>query len=109
MLIHTLKKALTQGSVSLTRHRIDLIRRLVCALIQVRSVNMKKIVSSLTNGTAYTFGVRAYNAVGPGAVATASATPRLVRRNGVVCVISRRNPRHKQRQIRRIQCNASSL
>ncbi len=26
MLIHTLKKALMQGSVSLTRHRIDLIR-----------------------------------------------------------------------------------
>ena len=42
MLIHTLKKALTQGPVSLTRHRIDLISRLVCALIQVRSVNMKK-------------------------------------------------------------------
>ena len=33
------------------------------------------IVSSLTNQTAYTFEVRAYNAVGPGAVAEASATP----------------------------------
>ena len=43
MLIHTLKKALTQGSVSLTRHRIDLMSRLVCALIQVRSVHIKKI------------------------------------------------------------------
>ena len=33
MLIRTLKKALTQGPVSLTRHRIDLISRLVCVLI----------------------------------------------------------------------------
>ena len=48
LLIHTLKKALTQGPVSLTRHRIDLIRRLVCALIQVRSVNMKKLACSLS-------------------------------------------------------------
>ena len=48
MLIHTLKKALTQGPVSLTRHRIDLISRLVCALIQVRSVNMKKLACSLS-------------------------------------------------------------
>ena len=48
MLIHTIKKALTQGSVSLTRHRIDLISRLVCALIQVRSVNMKKLACSLS-------------------------------------------------------------
>ena len=48
MLIHTLKKALTQGSVSLTRHRIDLISRLVCGLIQVRSVNMKKLACSLS-------------------------------------------------------------
>ena len=47
MLIHTLKKALTQGQVSLTRHRIDLMNRLVCALIQVRSVNMKKLACSL--------------------------------------------------------------
>ena len=47
MLIHTLKKALTQGPVSLTRHRIDLISRLVCALIQVRSVNMRKLACSL--------------------------------------------------------------
>ena len=47
MLIHTLKKALTQGPVSLTRPRIDLMSRLVCALIQVRSVNMKKLACSL--------------------------------------------------------------
>ena len=37
-----LKKALTQGPVSLTRHRIDLISRLVCALIQVRSVHYEE-------------------------------------------------------------------
>ena len=47
MLIHTLKKALMQGSVSLTRHRIDLISGLVCTLIQVRSVNLKKLACSL--------------------------------------------------------------
>ena len=29
MLIHTLEKVLAQGPISLTRHRIDLIRRLV--------------------------------------------------------------------------------
>ena len=29
MLIHTLEKALAQGPISLTRHRIDLSRRLV--------------------------------------------------------------------------------
>ncbi len=48
MLINTLKKALRQGPVSLTRHRIDLISRLVCALIQVRSVNLKKLACSLS-------------------------------------------------------------
>ena len=47
MLIHTLKKALMQGSVSLTRYRIDLISGLVCTLIQVRSVNLKKLACSL--------------------------------------------------------------
>ena len=47
MLIHTLKKALTQGPVPLTRHRIDLISRFVCTLIQVRSINMKKRACSL--------------------------------------------------------------
>lgn len=47
MLIHTLKKALMQGSVSLTRHRIDLISGLMCGLIQVRSVNLRKLACSL--------------------------------------------------------------
>ena len=47
MLIHTLKKVLMQGSVSLTRHRMDLISGLVCALMQVRSVNMRKLACSL--------------------------------------------------------------
>ena len=47
MLIHTLKKALMQGSVSLTRHRMDLISGLVCALMQVRSVNLRKLACSL--------------------------------------------------------------
>ncbi len=48
MLIHTLKKALTQGRVPLTRHRIELVSRFVCALMQVRSVNMKKLACSLS-------------------------------------------------------------
>ena len=47
MLIHTLKKALMQGTVSLTRHRMDLISGLVCALMQVRSVNLRKLACSL--------------------------------------------------------------
>ena len=47
MLIHMLKKALMQGSVSLTRHRLDLISGLVCGLIQVRSVNLRKLACSL--------------------------------------------------------------
>ncbi len=47
MLIHRLKQALMQGSVSLTRHRIDLISGLVCALMQVRSVNLRKLACSL--------------------------------------------------------------
>ena len=48
MLINMLKKALRQGATPLTRHRIDLISRLVCALIQVRSVNLKKLACSLS-------------------------------------------------------------
>ena len=47
MLIRTLKKALMQGTVSLTRHRIDLLSGLVCGLMQVRSVNLRKRACSL--------------------------------------------------------------
>ena len=47
MLIDMLKQALMQGSVSLTRHRIDLISGLVCGLLQVRSVNLRKRACSL--------------------------------------------------------------
>ena len=36
-----------QGSVSLTRHRMDLISGLVCALMQVRSVHLRKLACSL--------------------------------------------------------------
>ena len=36
-----------QGSVSLTRHRMDLMSGLVCALMQVRSVNLRKLACSL--------------------------------------------------------------
>ena len=48
MFIHTLKHALKQAEVDLTDHRIDLISRLVCALVQVRSVNLKKLACSLS-------------------------------------------------------------
>ncbi len=48
MLIHTLRKALKQADVTITDHRIDLISRLVCALIQIRSVNLKKLACSLS-------------------------------------------------------------
>ena len=47
MLIHTLKKALMQVDGVLTGHRMDLISSLVCALIQVRSVNLRKLACSL--------------------------------------------------------------
>ena len=47
MLIRTLKKALMQGTVSLTRHRIDLLSGLVCGLMQVRLVNLRKRACSL--------------------------------------------------------------
>jgi hypothetical protein len=49
MFIHTLKQALKQAEVDLTDHRIDLISRLVCPLVQVRSVNLKKLACSLSN------------------------------------------------------------
>jgi hypothetical protein len=47
MLIHTLKKALMPGFVSLTRPRIALISSLVCTVIQVRSVNRRNLACNL--------------------------------------------------------------
>ena len=47
MLIHTMKQALQKITLSLTLHWLDLISRLVCALIQVHSVNLKKLACSL--------------------------------------------------------------
>lgn len=46
-LIITLKQAFSQLNIGLSRHRVDLICRLVCALIQTRSVNLKKLASAL--------------------------------------------------------------
>ena len=48
MFKHTLTHALKQAEGDLTDHRIDLISRLVCALVQVRSVNLKKLACSLS-------------------------------------------------------------
>jgi len=48
MFIHTSKQAKKQADVNLTDHRIDLISRLVCALVQIRSVNLKKLAYSLS-------------------------------------------------------------
>ena len=48
MFIHTSNQGLKQADVDLTNHRIDLISRLVCALVQVRSVNSKKLACSLS-------------------------------------------------------------
>ncbi len=45
------------------------------------------VVSGLTNGTAYTFGVRAINAVGDGGVAAESATPAAVPAAPTVTVV----------------------
>ena len=47
MLIHTLKKALMQADGVLTGHRMDLISGLVCVLIQMRSINLRKLACSL--------------------------------------------------------------
>ena len=69
MLIHTLKKALMQGPVSLTRHRIDLMSGLVCALIQVRSVNLRKLACSLP-------GMAQIDIIAASSVFSAAASPR---------------------------------
>ena len=47
MLIHTIRKALMQGPLSLTRPRIDLISGLGCTLLQVSLVNLRKLACSL--------------------------------------------------------------
>lgn len=47
MLIHTLKKGLEQAALDLSRHRIDLLCKLLPALIQTRSVNLKKLACAL--------------------------------------------------------------
>ena len=52
MFIHTIKKVLMPGPISLTRHRIDLISGSVCTLLQVRLVNLRKLACSLP-GTAH--------------------------------------------------------
>jgi hypothetical protein len=48
MLIHTLKKGLEQAALGLSRHRIDLLSKLLPALIQTRSVNLKKLACALS-------------------------------------------------------------
>jgi len=47
VLIHTLKKGLEQAGLGLSRHRIDLLCKLLPALIQTRSVNLKKLACVL--------------------------------------------------------------
>ncbi len=46
--IHTLKRALKQVPHELSRYQEDLLCRLLGALIQTRSVNLKKIASALS-------------------------------------------------------------
>ena len=46
-IINTLKLAFSQQKIALSHHRIDLICRLVCALLQIRSVNLRKLACSL--------------------------------------------------------------
>lgn len=48
MLIHTLKHGLEQATLGLSRHRIDLLGKLLPALIQTRSVNLKKLACALS-------------------------------------------------------------
>lgn len=45
--IDTLKKHLKQAHVSLSRHRLDLLSKLMPALIQVRSVNLMKVATAM--------------------------------------------------------------
>ncbi len=46
-MINTLKQSFSQQETGLSHHRIDLICRLVCTLIRMRSVNLKKVACSL--------------------------------------------------------------
>lgn len=46
-LIRMLKRALRQGACSMTRYQADLLPRLLCALIQTRSVNLKRVAAVL--------------------------------------------------------------
>ena len=45
--INSLKKHLAQAKVGLSDHRIDLVSRLVCALLQVRCVNLMKVATAM--------------------------------------------------------------
>ena len=47
MLIHTFKRALEQAKLGLSRHRIDLLCKLLPTLIQTRSVNLRKLACGL--------------------------------------------------------------
>lgn len=46
-IINTFKQAFAQPQFGLSRHRVDLLSRLICALIQTRCVNLKKLASAL--------------------------------------------------------------
>ena len=47
MLIHTLKTTLGQATFGLSRHRIDLLCKLLPALIQTRTVNLRTLACAL--------------------------------------------------------------
>ena len=47
MLIHTFKRALEQAKLGMSRHRIDLLCKLLPTLIQTRSVNLRKLACAL--------------------------------------------------------------
>lgn len=51
MLIHTFKRALEQAKLGLSRHRIDLLCKLLPTLIQTRSVNLRKLACGLPDLT----------------------------------------------------------
>ena len=48
MLIHTFKRALEQAKLGLSRHRLDLLCKLLPTLIQTRSVNLRKLACAFT-------------------------------------------------------------
>lgn len=51
--IHTLKKHLEQADLPFSRHRLDVLCNLLCALMRVRSVNLMKLAPALSGSATW--------------------------------------------------------